>query len=113
MSFFLVASMHKTRGKTRQERTRQWTILGEARLESLHHVAPFRVRYFLRSPERTQCGWRRPLPAAEDSTRSTSAATRRSQRRPLLRIKELYAVEDEVRGLPPELRRRARQDRSK
>jgi hypothetical protein len=31
----------------------------------------------------------------------------------LARIKELYAIEDEVRGLPPELRRRARQDRSK
>ncbi len=31
----------------------------------------------------------------------------------LARIKELYAVEDEIRGLPPELRRRARQDRSK
>ena len=31
----------------------------------------------------------------------------------LARIKELYAVENEVRGLPPELRRRARQDRSK
>jgi transposase len=31
----------------------------------------------------------------------------------LLRIKELHAVEDEARGLPPELRRRARQDRSK
>jgi len=29
----------------------------------------------------------------------------------LTRIKELYAVEDEMRGLPPELRRRARQDR--
>jgi transposase len=31
----------------------------------------------------------------------------------LARIKELYAVEDEIRGLPPELRRRARQERSK
>ena len=31
----------------------------------------------------------------------------------LARIKQLYAVEDEVRGLPSELRRRARQDRSK
>jgi transposase len=31
----------------------------------------------------------------------------------LARIKELYAVEAEVRGLPPDLRRRARQDRSK
>jgi transposase len=31
----------------------------------------------------------------------------------LTRIKQLYAVEDEIRGLPPELRRRARQDRSK
>jgi transposase len=31
----------------------------------------------------------------------------------LARIKELYEVEAEVRGLPPELRRRARQDRSK
>jgi transposase len=31
----------------------------------------------------------------------------------LARIKELYAIEAEVRGLPPELRRRARQDRSK
>jgi hypothetical protein len=29
------------------------------------------------------------------------------------RIKQLYAVEDESRGLPPELRRRSRQDRSK
>jgi transposase len=31
----------------------------------------------------------------------------------LARLKELYAVEDESRALPPELRRRARQDRSK
>jgi transposase len=31
----------------------------------------------------------------------------------LARIKQLYAIEDEVRGLPPELRRRARQDRSR
>lgn len=31
----------------------------------------------------------------------------------LARIKELYAIEAELRGLPPELRRRARQDRSK
>jgi transposase len=31
----------------------------------------------------------------------------------LARIKQLYAVEDEVRGLPPELRRRARQERTK
>jgi hypothetical protein len=31
----------------------------------------------------------------------------------LARIKELYEIEDEIRGLPPELRRRARQDRSK
>jgi hypothetical protein len=31
----------------------------------------------------------------------------------LARINELYAAEDEIRGLPPELRRRARQDRSK
>ena len=31
----------------------------------------------------------------------------------LLRIKELYAVETQARGLPPDLRRRARQDRSK
>jgi len=31
----------------------------------------------------------------------------------LARIKPLYAVEHEIRGLPPELRRRARQDRSK
>jgi transposase len=31
----------------------------------------------------------------------------------LARIKQLYAIEDEIRGLPPELRRRARQDRSK
>jgi uroporphyrin-III C-methyltransferase/precorrin-2 dehydrogenase/sirohydrochlorin ferrochelatase len=31
----------------------------------------------------------------------------------LLRIKELYEIEAQVRGLPPELRRRARQDRSK
>jgi transposase len=28
-------------------------------------------------------------------------------------IKQLYAIEDEIRGLPPELRRRARQDRSR
>ena len=31
----------------------------------------------------------------------------------LARIKQLYAIEDEIRGLPPELRRRARQDRSR
>src|SRR5262249_29710189 len=31
----------------------------------------------------------------------------------LARIKQLYAIEDEIRGLPPELRRRTRQDRSK
>jgi hypothetical protein len=31
----------------------------------------------------------------------------------LSRIKELYAIEDEARGLPPELRRRARQERTK
>jgi transposase len=31
----------------------------------------------------------------------------------LARIKELYEIEAELRGLPPELRRRARQDRSK
>jgi transposase len=31
----------------------------------------------------------------------------------LARIKQLYAIEDEVRGLPPELRQRARQDRSR
>jgi transposase len=31
----------------------------------------------------------------------------------LARIKQLYAIEDDIRGLPPELRRRARQDRSR
>jgi transposase len=31
----------------------------------------------------------------------------------LARIKQLYAIEDEIRGLPPELRRRMRQDRSR
>jgi hypothetical protein len=31
----------------------------------------------------------------------------------LARIKQFYAIEDEIRGLPPELRRRARQDRSR
>jgi transposase len=31
----------------------------------------------------------------------------------LARIRQLYAIEDEIRGLPPELRRRARQDRSR
>jgi transposase len=31
----------------------------------------------------------------------------------LARIKTLYATEDEIRGLPPELRRRVRQDRSR
>jgi hypothetical protein len=31
----------------------------------------------------------------------------------LARIKQLYAIEDEIRGLPPELRWRARQDRSR
>jgi transposase len=31
----------------------------------------------------------------------------------LARIKQLYAIEDEIRGLAPELRRRARQDRSR
>jgi transposase len=31
----------------------------------------------------------------------------------LARIKQLYAIEDEIRGLPPELRRRARQERSR
>jgi transposase len=31
----------------------------------------------------------------------------------LARIKQLYAIEDEIRGLPPELRRRVRQERSR
>jgi transposase len=31
----------------------------------------------------------------------------------LARIKQLYAIEDEIRGLPPELRRRVRQDSSR
>jgi transposase len=31
----------------------------------------------------------------------------------LARIKQLYAIENEIRGLPPDLRRRARQDRSR
>jgi hypothetical protein len=40
-------------------------------------------------------------------------ATHRFATQALARIKELYAIEAEVRGLPPELRWRARQDRSK